>query len=109
MSLNKLRDEVYQNAVFHGFHDETRSFLECMALIHSEASEAVEEYRNGLQPNFTWYESNSTKPLGIPSELADIIIRVLDTCGQYGINIEAMVEEKMRYNKTRPHKHGKVI
>jgi len=43
---------------------------------------------------------------GIPSELADVIIRVLDMCEHYGIDIEATLKEKHEFNKTRPYKHG---
>jgi len=46
------------------------------------------------------------KPEGIPSELADIVIRVFDICGYYGIDLEAAIEEKMEYNESRPYKHG---
>ena len=46
------------------------------------------------------------KPEGIPIELADVIIRVLDLCGRYGIDIEAAIREKHAYNLTREHRHG---
>lgn len=46
------------------------------------------------------------KPEGVPSELADTIIRILDMCGYYGIDIERILNEKMEYNHTRAHRHG---
>lgn len=46
------------------------------------------------------------KPEGIPSELADIIIRVLDICGYHRIDIAAAIADKMAYNETRSHRHG---
>lgn len=49
------------------------------------------------------------KPCGIPSEMADVIIRVLHFCGKHGIDIEQAVREKMIYNESRPIKHGKVL
>jgi hypothetical protein len=52
---------------------------------------------------------NQAKPIGVPSEMADVIIRVLDFCGKHDIDIERAVNEKMAYNKTRPFKHGKTI
>lgn len=46
------------------------------------------------------------KPEGIPTELADIIIRVLDICAYHGIDIEAAIADKARYNEHRPYRHG---
>ena len=51
----------------------------------------------------------ANKPEGIPSELADIVIRVADLCGYYGIDLEAAITEKMEYNKSRPYKHGNKV
>lgn len=107
-TLNELRDAVFANAQAKGFHLTPRSFGECMALIHSEVSEAFEELRAGHKPHEERHREDG-KPEGIPSELADILIRVLDTCGMYGIDIERVVAEKMAYNATRPFKHGKVL
>ncbi len=50
------------------------------------------------------------KPEGIPIELANLLIRIFDTCGTYGINLSEALRMKMAYNKTRPYRHGgKVI
>ena len=49
----------------------------------------------------------SVKPVGVPSELADVIIRVLDACGAWGIDIVQALDEKMAYNDTRPPLHGR--
>jgi NTP pyrophosphatase (non-canonical NTP hydrolase) len=54
-------------------------------------------------------ECEHGKPEGIPIELADVIIRICDTCGQYGIDLDRAIRLKMEYNKTRPYKHGKKI
>lgn len=87
IDLNKFAKEVHENAVKHGWWDAERSFGEVIALIHSELSEALEEYRNGHKPTETYY-SNGGKPEGIPSELADVVIRVLDWCGHEKIEID---------------------
>lgn len=47
------------------------------------------------------------KPEGVGSELADVIIRVLDACGAWEIDIEKAVRDKIRYNATREYKHGR--
>ncbi len=46
------------------------------------------------------------KPEGIPSELADVVIRVAHYAGANGIDLSAAIEEKAAYNATRPFKHG---
>lgn len=103
--LNNLSAAVHKNAVEHGWWDEERGFTEVLALIHSEVSEALEEYRNGRLPTEV-YIGNNGKPEGIPIELADVIIRVLDYCGYAGIDIDAAISQKHEYNKSRPYRHG---
>jgi len=108
-TLNVLRDRALHIAVEHGFTD--ASVLEDFALMHSEISEATEDSRAGHAPTDVWYEARTQidKPCGIPSEMADVIIRVLHFCGKHGIDIEGAVTEKMTFNASRPFKHGKTI
>lgn len=39
--------------------------------------------------------------------LAGAVIRIADLCGYLGIDLDAVISEKMAYNETRPFKHGK--
>lgn len=104
--INDLAKRAYENSKNHGFWNEEKNFGEVIALMHSELSEAFEEYRNGKKINETYYEQGE-KPCGIPSELADVVIRVFDFCGGNDIDLEKIILEKMQYNETRPYKHGK--
>lgn len=105
--LNAAATAFYENAKAHGFYDTEPTFLERMTLVHSEISEAVEEYRKDGKVDSVWY-SGTGKPEGVPIELADAIIRILDFAGRQGIDIEKAIEEKHAYNVGRPYKHGKI-
>lgn len=108
LSINDIIRSAHSNASAKGFWDKPQTFGESIALIHSELSEALEDYRAGETPNELKYESNG-KPIGIPSELADVIIRIADLCGYHDIDLEKAVADKMIYNETRPHMHGKIL
>lgn len=105
MTINEFANEVHKNAVEHGWWETERTFPEIAALIHSEISEALEEYRDGRQAAEI-YLGNSGKPEGIPIELADAIIRIFDYCAFVGIDIEAALKCKHEYNKSRQYRHG---
>ncbi|MBR3996408.1 MAG: hypothetical protein IKI97_14170, partial [Clostridia bacterium] len=60
----------------------------------------------GKQPTETYYREDG-KPEGVPSELADAVIRCFDMADYYGIDLEAAIMEKHAFNLTRPYKHGK--
>ena len=106
MTLNELSESAHKNAVAHGFYETPPSIPERLALIHSEVSEALEDYRDGnMAPAFR----ADGKPIGFPSELADIIIRVADLAGCEKIDLDEALKIKMAYNEKRPYKHGQKV
>lgn len=89
-----------------GWYDEDRRFGEDMALLHSEVSETLEAYRDHKVADVTDPGNPLAKPEGVPSELADVLVRLLDTCNRYGIDLFKEWRRKMDYNWTRPYRHG---
>lgn len=84
-----------------------RSFGDICALFHSEISEAYEEFRAGRAATEVYESPNKPgKPEGIPVEIADLVIRVLDWCEHEGIDLQGVMATKHKYNKTREHRHG---
>ena len=113
LSIRELVDESWQTAEDKGWHTLNKSFGEEMALLHSEISEALEEFRHGHQPHEMYFKAAGSvreplpgKPEGVPSELADLLIRVGDLCKVFGVDLEAALRKKMAFNRTRPHLHG---
>lgn len=126
--LNDLTKEIHQTAVDHGWWEKEPSFGETVALCHAELSEALEEYRAGRPA--VWHKCSASgtcaqpcrvyrsiedvtqcvaydpKPEGVAVEMADCLIRILDWFGHTGLDADAIVREKMEYNKTRPYRHG---
>lgn len=52
-------------------------------------------------------EDKNNKPEGFSVELADCIIRILDTMRNLNLPVSKIVEEKIEYNATRPFMHGR--
>lgn len=92
-----------------------RTFGDVLVLVHSELSEALEEYRDGKDIDCVEFVSSGRstgvweadwKPVGVPIELADAVIRILDACEEYDIDLEDAIMVKMAYNKQREFRHG---
>ena len=109
MTLKELQVEAHANAKARGFWEHDRNKGELIALIHSELSEALEELRKPLQNVTEVYYNLQGKPLGVPIEMADVVIRVADFCEAFGIDLEAAILEKTAFNRTRAHMHGKAF
>lgn len=177
MDFEKLKQEAFETAKAHGWHDEELSDETYLMLIITEIAEAVQADRKDRHTDVDifkalletyadddalWkYEFETHVKNSVEDELADIIIRCLDLaalrgigldrvpsyvtsycidksiakrdfptfayfltfkavngdvtdvlarviayCKLKGIDIEFFIEQKMKYNKLRPYKHG---
>lgn len=130
MDIKQFQEECGAIARENGFWDAHENLDKRVAaafcklgLIHSEVTEALEALRDmaddelgvktvtHLQINdFTVGAVGDTrprKPEGLASELADIIIRVLDMAEWLGFDMAEVLEAKSRYNATRGYMHGR--
>lgn len=73
----------------------TRNKGEAIALMHSELSEALEAERKSLMDDKLPHRK------GVEVELADCVIRILDYCHAFELDIEGAFQEKMAYNTIR--------
>jgi NTP pyrophosphatase (non-canonical NTP hydrolase) len=73
-----------------------------IAMLHSEVSEALEEWRVAR-----WSETREDgKPIGVGPEFADVLIRLIDTANLYDIDLDYEIRRVMSYNWTREYRHG---
>lgn len=120
MSLNDYAKAINDTAVEKGWWEDERSFAEIVALCHSELSEALEEDRAGRPDAYYITDcpeehtmvigvdaSGSCKMEGKYTELCDCLIRILDYLGHNMVDVDGLVLAKMRYNESRPYRHGK--
>jgi len=106
MDIKELQIASHAIAVSKGWWKEDRNVGELLALVHSEVSEALEEWRDRGVEELAVIRIEDGKPEGFPVELADTLIRICDLAESAGIDLNAALKAKMDFNSTRPWRHG---
>lgn len=119
--LNKLRDEIYDDAVKHGLWDEgylrkTLMSNDCLrdsGILQIYKIVNTEKEAKRVHATLRVFVENQ-ELLGsvldedhFREELADVIITALSAAGYLGIDIDKAVREKMEINRGREWRHGK--
>jgi NTP pyrophosphatase (non-canonical NTP hydrolase) len=100
--INQLRDFCYKESFDAGWHTDLntgelkeRNKGEMLALIHSEVSEMLEGERKDLMDDKLPHRKM------VEVEAADVIIRVLDYCGRWNLDVGGAFVEKVEFNRNR--------
>lgn len=96
--LQACHARAYNNGWWHDLNTGDaiqRPIPECLCLIHSEISEALEGFRKNLM------DDKITNRKMIEVELADALIRIFDLAGGYGYDLAGAMVDKTNYNDSR--------
>lgn len=97
--LCNLQDICHSLSLKAGWHktpvSNPETFATKVALMHSELSEALEGFRKDKMDDHLPHRK------AVEVELADALIRILDTAGALNLDIAGAVMEKLVYNMQR--------
>ena len=119
---NEVADDIHQSGIKRGWWEpepwwkfwrwgkkKKRDIGAIFLNFVAEVAEGWEIYCHNGPIEKIWYDEKSNppgKPEGIPTELADVVIRILDFCAAYDVDLASAIAEKIKYNEGRSYRHG---
>lgn len=91
MDISTLARDIHEVNVCNGWWTRNDTVPDKLLMIHSEVSEAVDNYRHDID---------------MAEELADIVIRTLDLMEALNIDISRVICDKVDKNRKRGYRHG---
>lgn len=121
---NDVAEGVHRNACNKGFWDKRQALVaavnmsqgagseesqhvndliasQCIALINTELGEATDALRAGNP-----YEHGLEGVRAVEAELADVVIRIMDTAAAFKWDVASAIAKKIAFNASRPRMHG---
>lgn len=92
--INKILSE-------NGIDNRPHQLIELVGLMHTEASEAVEDARKRHPDEWGRMTKDS-----VTWEFADLIVRINDICEEYGLPLAEVIPLVLAANKNRGFRHG---
>jgi hypothetical protein len=108
-NFDQIQEIVGDWAQRKGWNEKERDAAEWCMLLVTEAAEAYEEHRNGVEPQTIYFlkdDKGVMKPEGPAVEHADAVIRHLHWFAKHSLSLADVICLKMAYNETREHRHG---
>lgn len=105
LSLNTLRNAIYEDAVAHGLWDDMDDLVCAQVnVVASEVRELIDAAAD-LSAAIARGEDIEEYKRHFAEELADVVISSMSLAGKRDIDIDAEVRQKMAINKERPWRH----